>query len=402
MQISRRLLLKQGLLGLTGLSTGALSVFPQAVKANSINKNKTLVCIFLRGGNDGLNTVVPAGDSTYYDIRPTIAVAEANLLDIKDSNTFGFHPNLQGFKDFYDNDELAIFPAAYNSALTLSHFDSQAIVNTGLDRELSTGWLARALNQLDLSSDVLPVVGLGAPHEMLVGNSLVTSFDSIESFVGDTNFDFIDSLKAIYAGDNSNLNSVLTNLLAIGNTTFDNIKVVKSIGDKAYSPAASYANNPLATYLQTAARLIKNSDIRAITIDHGGYDTHDSQLNFHPNLLQTLSDALAAFYQDLGNAKSDVMTLIVSEFGRTLAENGSQGTDHGRANSWFAIGAGVQGGIYGDWPGLSAVDNEGERYLAQGIDTQDIVSEILIKHMGVTDINAVFPGISYQESGFIA
>jgi uncharacterized protein (DUF1501 family) len=138
----------------------------------------------------------------------------------------------------------------------------------------------------------------------------------------------------------------------------------------------------------------------------GGWDTHRSQGggnvdSFHFQHFQGFASSLAAFYTDLGSRMNDVMVLTMTEFGRTAAENGSGGTDHGNASTWFVMGKSVQGGIYGAWPGLLPEQLYLGRYLKHTIDFRNVFGEILSQHLGSTSLSLILPGHTYQPVGFL-
>jgi uncharacterized protein (DUF1501 family) len=156
---------------------------------------------------------------------------------------------------------------------------------------------------------------------------------------------------------------------------------------------------------QTAALLKTDAQLGVVSLDLGSWDTHSAQggaSGRQANLLDTLARGLAAFDQDLGRRRGQVSVLVMTEFGRTVAENGSGGTDHGHAAAWMVIGGGVRGGIYNGtdgWPGLETHQLVDGRYLAHNVDFRDVYAEILSRHLGCSNIAQILPGHSYQPLG---
>lgn len=386
-----------------------MRVIPASAKRSN---QKTLVCIFLRGGIDGLNTIVPAGDSNYYDHRPGLAIPENQLIEFDDNSFYGINPSFADIKEIYEDGKLAIFPAAHTDSISLSHFEGQNMLCTGLTKEMESGLLNRALASLNIpSSDKLPAVSLGhKTHELLGGDFIVTSFGNVDEFLRMSSRKGAMSLAKTYGKSDLAGSGTYPQMLSeLGKETFKNINLVRDIfEDKNLVSKVNYGidsadgqDQDFLRQLQTAAHLIRNSDIRAITIDYGDFDTHQNQASEMPGLLRTLSKGMLSFYKDLGKKMDDVTVLVMSEFGRTVVENGSNGTDHGRGTTWFAFGNKVQGGFYGDWPGLANNQLREERYLDYSIDCGNIISEALIKTMGVQEIGSIFDDFSYQEIGFI-
>jgi uncharacterized protein (DUF1501 family) len=199
----------------------------------------------------------------------------------------------------------------------------------------------------------------------------------------------IDRLSAVYS-DSSTTNRQYDSLLrSSGQTLFNDLNVVRNLDVGNYQAAngATYPDNAYGRQLAQTAQLIKSgTGLELATVNLGGWDTHQNQGGAEggmANRLANFSNGIAAFYRDMGTQQmSNVMILTMTEFGRTSQENGSEGTDHGHASSWFALGGGLTSGVYGDWPGLAEADRERGRYLAQGTDYRDIFSEIMQRHLG--------------------
>ena len=196
-------------------------------------------------------------------------------------------------------------------------------------------------------------------------------------------------------------------LAGMGRETFEAVNYLKKANPAQYQPenGAQYPRNPFGTSLLQIAQLIKaDIGLEVAFTDIGGWDTHVNQGNSRgqlANLLQQFSAGIAALYQDLGQRMDEVVILTMSEFGRTVRENGNRGTDHGHANAMFVMGNSVRGGkVYGRWPGLSDDKlNEG-RDLALTTDFRDVFGEIASRHLNVKDTGAIFPGYALKTSNF--
>jgi uncharacterized protein (DUF1501 family) len=197
-------------------------------------------------------------------------------------------------------------------------------------------------------------------------------------------------------------NSLDTVLHGTGKETFSAVKIMQAVQKQSYTPAngAKYPNGRFGQSLLQIARLIKaDVGLEVAFADIGGWDTHVNEVGAQPALGQlanNLSDfgqALAAFYQDLGDLMADVTVVTMSEFGRTARENGNRGTDHGHANAMFVMGGDVRGGkVYGDWPGLAEEQLYENRDLNLTTDFRDVLGEVVAKHLGNPNLSTVFPG----------
>jgi uncharacterized protein (DUF1501 family) len=398
--LDRRSFLKKSLLGV-GLSLMP-SFFDLGLKSavQAADTDATLITIFLRGGNDGLNTLVPFTDSSYYSLRPTLSIKEKDLIKIPDSSLFGFNSALKGLSKIYQDGNLAIFPATYNLNLSFSHFESQDRLNYGLTENLTTGWLNRSLVKLNVSpSEKLTAISLrNNVHEQLRGEFNSLAFDSFDDIINNADFDYISKINNFY--NDADLSSgYLKDISKLGQNTFTSMAALKEIAIKPNN-LAIYPDTYFSHKLETAARLIKYSKVKAITIDLDGFDTHAKQNIYHGILLKELGDALLALHTDLKDSHN-YSVLIMSEFGRTAAENGSDGTDHGMGNCWFAMGPKITGGIYGAWPGLETSQLRDERYLDYSIDAGNIIGE-LIQHNFKINPELIFNSFPYKKVGFTA
>ena len=378
---------------------------------------KTLVVIFQRGGCDGLNVVVPYSEPEYYRLRPTIAVPAPGSSDSRPSleldDFFGLHPSLARLHDIFRDGNLAVMPTVHYPNGNRSHFDSEIIIESGARSKLYDGWLSRYLVSALHESVPLRAVGFGdeMPHS-LCGDADVSTFNDLGdfSFGNDTHAGMFRSrLRSIYGQETASGQINRLRIHRQGNILFDNLDFLESLNPGDYEPENG-AEYPHSTYgrqlMQTALLIKENVGLETATINIGGWDTHSNQGGsqeggYQSRRLQEFSDGIGAFYTDLGSLMDNVVILTMTEFGRTARENGSRGTDHGNAGTWFAVGGNIKGGIYGSWPGLDPDNLYQGRYLAHTIDFRDVMAEVINLHLGSQELGKVFPDHDYQPVGFL-
>jgi uncharacterized protein (DUF1501 family) len=332
------------------------------------NNKKILVLVQLAGGNDGLNTIVPASDPTYRSSRSTLGITEEAVLPLEQG--FGLHPSLVGMKGLWDAGKLAVVRGVGYPEQNYSHFKSMAIWQAGDPKmELENGWLGRTLEQME-SEQHDPFLGfnIGAstPAEMRTPRLAIPSVRNPDDYgvkVGGrlaepTHARTATMLKLYEQYPTSSPYGVLLETTA--ETAISSSQMLAEAA-KNYAPAAQYPDSSFGAGLSVLAEaIVGDLGMRVGHITLGGFDTHNNQLAEHTALMETLDAGLTAFYQDLqahGKA-DDVLVLTWSEFGRRVQQNANGGTDHGAGSMLFALGNGVQRGLYGDAPDLSAlVDN---------------------------------------------
>jgi uncharacterized protein (DUF1501 family) len=405
---SRRLFLKNSALAMVGVGSTPLWLSRALYAADApASRKKVLVAIFQRGAVDGLNVVVPHGEKRYYEMRPAIAIPRPNgtadaAIDL--DGMFGLHPSLSALKPMFDDGHLAIVEAVGSPDPTRSHFDAQDYMESGTPGLKATGdgWLNRALPPETGKISPVRAISLGAalPRALRGHNDAVAINNLSEFQVKDAPSAM--GFESMYGGSADKV------LNGTGRETFEAVKLVQAIQKQTYTPAngAKYPNGRLGQSLMQIARLIKsNVGLEVAFTDVGGWDTHVNEVGAKPtqgqlaNLLTDFGNALAAFYQDLGDRMTDVTVVTMSEFGRTAKENGNRGTDHGHANVMFAFGGGVKGGkVYGDWPGLEPEQLYENRDLNLTTDFRDVLGELVVKRLGNRNMANVFPG--YQTPKF--
>ncbi len=342
--ISRREFLKKSSL-LALASTAPLFVARTGRAAPADKDGRVLVVVQLDGGNDALNTVVPHADAEYEKLRPRLKIAKNNLVPLSD--TLGMHPSLRPLDKLLQAGRLTVMPGVGYPNPSRSHFTSMAIWHTARfdpEEHKGYGWLGRAL---DPSAAASYAVGATVPTALRGRRSTAVSLNRAE-----------EVLLADPAAARSSVGPESPDdLLAfVRRQAADAHSAADKLAKLAADDGGGYPGSALAGRLKLAARLLK-SDLgaRVFYTVQGGYDTHASQQFTHAGLLNEFAGAVTAFFDDLTAAKlaDRVVLLAFSEFGRTVKENGSAGTDHGTAGVVFLAGPGVKGGVAGTMPSLT-------------------------------------------------
>ncbi len=414
--MDRRYFLKAGGIGLASL--GLMSVAPKflhqfanaATLSEGYGKKKILITIFQRGAVDGLNMVVPYGESEYYNLRSTIAVPKPNQTDgaINLDGFFGLHPSLKPFETFRNNKQLAIVHSAGSPDNTRSHFDAQDYMESGTPGVKSTrdGWLNRVL-QTKTDKEISPFRAVAIDQQIprsLVGRAPTIAMTNLADFAINAGA-YTNAVQGGFEGVwQQKANDGLGDT---GKETFEAVNFLKKANPAQYKAVngAQYPNSQLGRSLLQIAQLIKAGvGLEVAFAEVGGWDTHSNEGSSRgqlANLLRDFGQSIAALATDLGKQMDDVVILTMSEFGRTARENGTRGTDHGHANAMFILGNSVKGGkVYGDWKGLGATQlNEG-RDLAVTTDFRDVFGEVAYKHLGNKNLDKIFPNYSTNTSKF--
>ncbi len=411
--MDRRVFLKSGALSLVtlGLSPSFLRRTAFAMDLPRAARGKTLIVLFQRGAADALNVVVPFGDRGYYAARPQLAIqtparvsGAAGAIDL--DGYFGLHPSLASFKPLWDRGLLVPIHAVGSPSATRSHFDAQDYMETGTpDRKGTTdGWLNRYLAVQGTCEACAPdqatapfraVAMTAQTPRILGGSSPVVAMNSIDEFsIRSAGGDAERRLEALYRTGNADL------VHGSGSEMFEALKVLKAANPQKYQPqnGAVYPRGEFGNRLLQIAQLIKAGvGLEVAFADVGGWDTHVNQGGANGQLANRLADfsnAIAALVTDLGDRMEDVVILTCSEFGRTVRQNGTGGTDHGHAGAMFVIGGslGSPRKVMGRWPGLAPEQLYEGRDLALTTDFRAVFSEVVSRHLGGAKLDAVFPG----------
>ncbi len=410
MAITRRVFMKSSALALVG--TTAIPAFLQRAVygADTLGGKRKFVVLFQRGAADGLNIVVPWAESAYYRMRPSIAIprpgaAGESVLDL--DGFFGLHPSLSAFKPLWEQKHLAIVHAAGSPDSTRSHFDAQDYMESGTPGVKATddGWLNRCLHGETAGAKESPfrAVALGTNLPRILSGSVpAVAISNVNEFGvggrgGNVASPASTSFESMYE------QSVDSVLHGTGNETFEAVKMLKSADPSRYTPApgADYPRGRFGDSLRQTAQLLKaDLGVEVAFTDIGGWDHHVNEGSTQgqlANLLREFSQAIAAFWTDLGDLGENTVIVSMSEFGRTARENGNRGTDHGHANVMFVLGGPVKGGkVYGQWPGLNDNQLYEGRDLALTTDFRRVLGEVVARHLGNRQLDAVFPGFESQ------
>lgn len=377
MKISRR-----NLLFAAGITPAALLAHRFAW-AEAAPRAKTLVCVFLRGAMDGLSAVVPYAEDSYYRDRKAIAIAENKLMKLDDR--FGFHPALAPLMPAWKAGQLAPIVAVGSPHPTRSHFEAQDHFEWGGMSGSGGGWLARAQKSRGKSASNLSSVALARTTPLAFrGEPGVVAAQRL-SQVGLKGPPAVrDRLESAFAkmygteGD------------AIGRAGTDALAVAKRLRQLDAKGNDGKYPGPVKGLADIATLIRANVGLEVAWIDTTGWDTHTGQAGRLNRNLELLGKGLAAFREDLGDRLESTLVLVMTEFGRTVKENGTGGTDHGHGSVMLALGGGVNGNkVLGKWPGLAAAQRYEGRDLAVTTDYRDVFAEVLDKQLGVSNPKAV-------------
>lgn len=403
--LSRRNFLKLGGLGaVLAMSNSNVPAFiskafastqPGAVVAGG---QRALVVIELSGGNDGLNTVVPFEDPQYYRLRPNLAIPEDQILKLKDG--IGLHPQMGALHSLFHDGKVAIIQGVGYPNPNYSHFESADIWYSAQPTKSAgrTGWLGR---YLETAQGVRAANFSGDnPLALYTRTTIVPAFNGLEEFYFEAGDYYQDDGEARLRIARQIYQQLETNPLAeyIRASALDAVSTAEIIQKqiKNSGRGKGYPETNLGTQLEAVSQVLKAElDFRIFYVKLSGFDTHSNQPDQHASLLQDLSDSLAAFFSDLRQAglAGNVTAMTFSEFGRRPEENG-YGTDHGSAQPVFVLGDSVKGGIYGQLPSLTKLDDENLRF---NLDFRQVYASILDGWLNVdarTILDQQWPGLA--------
>ena len=379
------------------------SVAGQAFSASGPAANRSLVVIQLTGGNDGLNTVIPYADATYLKNRPTLGIADTQVLHL--SNEVGLNPAMTAMKGLYDKGELAIIQGVGYPNPNRSHFRSMEIWQTAEPERIgSEGWVGRYLDAIR-SGRASPLTGINIGNE--ASEAFTSAHASVPSIQGLANFGVVfprnpdgdartAALKRVQLGDTNTPYGRFFQETA--QETYESADKI-SAGVKNYHSTVKYPTTGFGRGMQEIAQLIAaNLGTRVFYISTGSFDTHAGQLRRHAQLWQDVSDTLAAFQTDMEQmgAGPNVLTLAFSEFGRRVHENANGGTDHGTASEMFILGKPVKGGLYGQYPSLSNLDQGDLKFTT---DFRAVYATVLDRWLGTN--SEIVLGSRYEDLKFV-
>lgn len=366
MAITRREFVRGGVAAFT-MGFAAPAFLSDLVRAQGAPR-RNLVVLYLSGGNDALSLLVPYADPFYASRRPTLAVPASDVLQIgsdRAGTVLGFHPRLRGLRQVFDAGRLAIVQRTGYENSSRSHFQGTDIWSTADPRSpQGTGWLGRYLDLLP--SPVDPLIAWNtareAPRTLLARTVGVPAIPNVQAYAFASPNSGAEALRerAAASAMASHVPIGRPHLAFVNATAQGALATLDRVATVAqYRPTVAYPNNGFGQALSAIAGAMAGGiGTRVFWVQTGGFDTHAGQNTLngtYATLMQTLNDGLSAFCSDLVNHGlfQDTLILQFSEFGRRIAENGSQGTDHGAAGIMMAIGGAVRGGIYGTAPNLN-------------------------------------------------
>lgn len=406
--VNRRAFMKSGAMALFAAGIGGVPTFI-ALAADSrkivspYKKNKVLVCIFQRGAMDGLMAVSPYSDENLKKLRPTLymspAEKEGKLFDL--DGRFGLHPALQSFSSFFTEGRMAIVHGVGSPNNSRSHFDAQDYMESGTPFSKSTpsGWLNRAVGLLGHEGTPFRAVSLtNSLPRSFYGDNEALAINNLQDFAIQMKGNPLasnlasKSFEQLYDQTSSQL------LNKTGKESFDAMKMLNVNNIRNYQPANGvvYPISPLGNSLKQIATLIKmDVGMEVAFAETGGWDTHFNQGAANGALARNLkdfSDSIAAFWKDMGSYQDEVTVMTMTEFGRTAHQNGTGGTDHGRASCLFVLGNDVQGGkVYNNIKSLAKEDLEDGRDLPVSTDFRSVFSAVANGHLKFNDNKKLFP-----------
>ncbi len=418
--VSRRGFLKAGGVALmgVGLMGGIPAFLAEAVAGNQLiapyGKRKTLICIFQRGAMDGLMAVTPFTDEYLKAARPGLFISAAknstgkSLIDL--DGHFGLHPAMQGFEQAFRDKRLAIVHGIGSPNNTRSHFDAQDYMESGtpFNKGTASGWLNRAIGLLghDAITPFTAVSLTSAMPRSLYGDNPAVAINNLQDFAiqmrgnpSGTNM-AAKSFEDLYDQTSEGL------LKQTGKESFEAIKMLQKADIKNYKPAQNvvYPNSALGNSLKQIAQLIKmDVGLEVAFTESNGWDTHFNQGNENGIFARNvgdLSNSMMAFWNDLDAYQDEVTVMTMTEFGRTVHQNGTGGTDHGRASCNFILGNTVNGGlVHGNLQPLSVENLEDGRDVAVTTDFRSVFSEVADKHLKVNNDRVLFPDWKSSKIG---
>ncbi len=369
------------------------------------NNRKKLIVVFLRGGVDGLNVVIPYQEDVYYDVRPKIAIPapgeENGAINL--DGQFSLHPALASIIPLWQNRSLAFIHACGLNNDTRSHFDAQYYMETGIpgNKKNPDGWMNRLLANLPKDRPTQAVNLGNTPPRILMGEMPVASLPTGRKSTRALPIDrpkIYAAFDRLYSG-NDELSRVYQEGRQARDLLLADLEKEMEEASGGAPPPKGFAGDAK----NLAQIMVGDSRTQLGFLAVGNWDTHVNQGNSQGALarrLKPLGEGLVTLVQELGSLYSDTVILVMSEFGRTVKENGNGGTDHGHGNVMWVLGGGVRGGqVYGEWPGLDESELFQGRDLAVTTDFRSVISSVLEQHLGFqrSQISRVFPGYSFNR-----
>ncbi|MBD5656232.1 MAG: DUF1501 domain-containing protein [Candidatus Eremiobacteraeota bacterium] len=380
---------------------------PLPALGSSIDPANVLLVIQMGGGNDGLNTVIPYSDDSHHRARPTIAVAAPTVLKIDDR--IGLNPAMSALDDLYKEGNVAIVQGVGYPNPNRSHFEATQIWETASpEGPVTSGWLGRYLDRTvakraaTADAELFTAVSLGdtIPTALIAQHVDVPAIGALGNFGYNAGKDAASKQTAgtLYDGAKPGQSPYLDLLQQTARNAMHGGDVLEA-KLASYRPAVAYPSDAFAQQLRLAAQIVSSQvGTRIIFVSIGSFDTHAGQRAQQDRLLGYLANGLRAFYTDLAahHLSDRVLAMTFSEFGRRVTQNASNGTDHGTAMPLFIVGGKSNGGVYGEHPSLTDLDN-GD--LKHGIDFRSVYATVLERWLG-RDPSGIIAG-TYDPVAFV-
>lgn len=396
---------------LGGLPLNAFQPTPLMAALSGGNSDRILVLIRLDGGNDGLNTVIQRGNGQYYNIRPTIAIQESNLWAL--NTELGMPLSTQPLQSMWEEDFMKVILNVGYPEPNYSHFRSYDIVASASDSDtvVNTGWIGRFLDSeyaafLETPPTIPPALQIGVQADLVFKSddaNMALAVSSPEEFYQIAQSGQLYNTSAL---GNTPHELELAFVRQTANSAFRYASTIKDAYARGKNQVDYPTDNYLAEQMAIVARLIKGRlGTRVFMVEIGGFDTHANQLDYHQNLLNRIATAVKAFYDDLAEGGADlpneVLSMTFSEFGRTIFENGSMGTDHGWGTPMLMFGGGIGQGVTGTYQDLSNPDPYSDPDFS--VDFRSVYATVLQDWLGANPdlVNFVMGGNHPVISGLV-
>ena len=409
---TRRAFLKAGAITMFGIGTGGIPSFMARAAENSkasllYKKKKVLVCIFQRGAMDGLSAVTPYSDTYLQTARPELFITPSQQkgASIDLDGRFGLHPSMKMFEPLFREKRLAIVHGIGSPNKTRSHFEAQDFMESGtpFDKGNISGWLNRVSGLIGENATPFRAVSLtSSMPRSLNGDHPALAIRNLQDFAIQAKSNPSNTTTAAKSFEDLYDQTSSSLLKETGKETFDAIKMLQSANLAQYHPAAGavYPGSPLGNALKQIAQLIKmDAGLEVAFAESGGWDTHANQGATGGAFAKNASDlsrSITAFWADIEPYQDMVTLMTMTEFGRTVKQNGSRGTDHGRASCNFILGNDVLGGVvYGDVKELAIENLEDRRDLPVTTDFRTVFNAVATNHLQIQNNKLIFP--DWQE-----
>lgn len=421
---TRRQILLGGISAALGWFLGGGSALAQIAfkPVRAEPKGDVLVCLFLRGGADGLNMVIPYAEDAYYRSRPSLAIPApgdrrrgANERAIALNDLFALHPAWKPLYPLYVEGRLAIVHACGSAERSRSHFEAMSAMERGVHEakaNIGSGWIARHLLSVPRkgASPLRAVAFSNVLPESLRGSTDAVVLQTLSDFriampkgMGITQAEELQhTLREMYRGADRH------GVYQSARDTLQVLQTLERVNPSRYRPAngAVYPESDLGRGLKQVAALVKAQvGLEVACLDKGGWDTHVAQGSTTGWMAANLSDlarSLAAFATDMGDGMRHIVLIAMTEFGRRVRENSGLGTDHGRAGVMLLLGGKVRGGkVYTHWPGLEPHQLEEPGDLRVTIDYREVLAEVVRQRLGNPNVARVFPGAPIKGIGVV-